>query len=122
LKTALIIGGGFSGCAAAHKLSLQGGWDVTLVERANQLGGGVQTMFYGGHPYTFGPRHFLTPWEDIYKYLNGIIPMRLCAEHEFVTYIEQDAAFYSFPIHPCPSMRQLRMSVPAQPEPKQPRI
>lgn len=72
---------------------------MTLVERATQLGGGVQTMFYGGHPYTFGPRHFLTPWEDIYEYLNGIIPMRLCAEHEFVTYVEQDAAFYSFPIH-----------------------
>ena len=99
MKTALIIGGGFSGCAAAHQLALKGGWDVTLVEKADCLGGGVQTLFYGGHPYTFGPRHFLTPWQDVYDYLNKIIPMRRCAEHEFVTYIEQDSDFYSFPIH-----------------------
>ncbi|NBO68725.1 MAG: FAD-dependent oxidoreductase, partial [Actinobacteria bacterium] len=35
MKTALIIGGGFSGCAAAHQLELLGGWDVTLVESAS---------------------------------------------------------------------------------------
>ena len=99
MKTALIIGGGFSGCAAAHKLAQLGGWDVTLVERTDNLGGGVLTMFYGGHPYTFGPRHFLTTWQYVFDYLNEIVPMRRCAEHEFVTYVEQDAAFYNFPIH-----------------------
>ena len=60
MKTALVIGGGFAGCSAAHLLTLQGGWDITLVEAAPFLGGGCRTMWYGGHPYTFGPRHFLT--------------------------------------------------------------
>ena len=32
LKKALIIGGGFAGCAAAHQLELLGGYEVTLVE------------------------------------------------------------------------------------------
>lgn len=99
MKKALVIGGGFSGCAAAHKLELMGGWDVTLVEMAPVLGGGVLTKFYGGHPYTFGPRHFLTPWPYTYEYLNEIVPMRSCAEHEFKTYIAKDEAFYNFPIH-----------------------
>ena len=60
MKKALIIGGGAAGCSAAHQLTLMGGWDVTLVEAAAFLGAGVRTSWFGGHPYTFGPRHFLT--------------------------------------------------------------
>lgn len=99
MKKALIIGGGFSGCAAAHQLALQGGWDVTLVEAAPFLGAGVKTRYYGGHPYTFGPRHFLTPKEHIFAYLNTYCPLRRCADHEFLTYVESDSQFYSYPIH-----------------------
>ena len=59
-KKVLIIGGGPAGCASVHKLHEIGGWDITLVDNANYLGAGVRTHYYGGHPYTFGPRHFLT--------------------------------------------------------------
>ncbi len=99
MKKALIIGGGFSGCTAAHLLSLQGGWDVTLVERSGYLGAGVRTFWYGGHPYTFGPRHFLTQNERVFNYLNELQPLRRCADHQFLTYVEQDNAFYNYPIH-----------------------
>lgn len=99
MKKALVIGGGFAGCAAAHQLLLMGGWDTTLVERGPSLGAGVRTRYYGGHPYTFGPRHFLTPWEKIFTYLNTYVPMRRCADHEFLTYVEPDHRFYSYPIH-----------------------
>jgi UDP-galactopyranose mutase len=99
LKTALIIGGGFAGCAAAHQLELLGGWDVTLVERAPFLGAGVRTQWWGGHPHTFGPRHFLTQNEDVYAYLDKLVPLRLCADHQFITYVEPDNQFYNYPIH-----------------------
>lgn len=99
MKRALIIGGGVAGCAAAHQLALLGGWDVALVENGDVLGAGVRTRFYGGHPYTFGPRHFLTQNEDVYAYLDQLVPLRRCQEHEFITYVERDAAFYSYPIH-----------------------
>lgn len=99
MKTALIIGGGFAGCAMAHQFALMGGWRVVLVEAAPFLGAGVRTLFYGGHPYTFGPRHFLTQNEAVHAYLNAIIPLRRCNEHEFLTYVESDNAFYGFPIH-----------------------
>jgi len=99
MKTALIIGGGFAGCSAAHLLALKGGWDVTLVEAAPFLGAGVRTNWYGGHPYTFGPRHFLTRNTRVYEYLNEYCPLRSCADHEFLTYIEKDEQFYNFPIH-----------------------
>ena len=99
MKKVLVIGGGFAGCAATHQLNLMGGWDVTLVEAAPFLGAGVRTFRYGGHPYTFGPRHFLTPKQELFDYLNAIVPLRRCEEHEFITYVERDNAFYNFPIH-----------------------
>jgi len=99
VKTALIIGGGFAGCAAAHQLGLMGGWDVTLVEAAPFLGAGVKTRWHGGHPHTFGPRHFLTQNEKIYDFLNKYCPLRSCGDHIFLTYVETDQAFYNFPIH-----------------------
>lgn len=99
MKTALVIGGGFAGCAAAHQLQLQGGWDVTLVEAGPALGAGVRTQWMGGHPYTFGPRHFLTQRPELFDFLNSYVPMRRCPEHQFLAYVEQDAAFYNYPIH-----------------------
>lgn len=99
MKSALIIGGGFAGCAAAHLLGRQGGWDVTLVETAPVLGGGCKTLWYGGHPYTFGPRHFLTQNEAVFAYLNEHCPLRRCNEHIFLTYVHQDDQFYNYPIH-----------------------
>lgn len=99
MKKALVIGGGFSGIAAAHQLKLMGGWDVDLVERAPFLGAGVRTSYYGGHPYTFGPRHFLTPYERVFNFLNAYVPMRRCADHQFLTYVEADQEFYNYPIH-----------------------
>ena len=98
MKTACILGGGFAGCAAAHQLEMDGGWDVTLIEASHQLGAGVRTSWHGGHPYTFGPRHFLTQCQDVWDYMNNICPLRRL-EHEFRTYVESDDQFYSYPIH-----------------------
>jgi UDP-galactopyranose mutase len=99
MKKALIIGGGVAGCSAAHQLALLGGWNALLVESAPFLGAGVRTSWFGGHPYTFGPRHFLTQNPKVYEYMNSICPLRSCADHEFITYVERDDAFYNYPIH-----------------------
>ena len=107
-KKALVIGGGIAGCAAAHQLVLMGGWDVTIIEAAPFLGAGNRTEWYGGHPYTFGPRHFLTGNMAVYEYFDKILPLRLCPEHEFITYVQEDAQYYNFPIH--------RDDVPRMPE------
>lgn len=99
MKTALVIGGGFAGCCAAHQLELLGNWEVTLIEKNSFLGAGNKTRWYGGHPYTFGPRHFLTQYEQTFAYLNEIVPIRLCPEHEFLSYVESDQRFYNYPIN-----------------------
>jgi UDP-galactopyranose mutase len=95
----LIIGGGFSGCIAAQMLR-EKNHDITLVESAPFLGGGCKTFYHGGHPYTLGPRHFLTRREEVFDFLNRSCPMRRYDQgHEFLTYIERDERFYHFPIH-----------------------
>ncbi len=98
-KKILIIGAGPAGCAAVHKLSENDEYDITIVDKSSQLGAGVRTNYYGGHPYTFGPRHFFTQNIEIYKYLDSIVPLRDCGEHQFISYAEQDNEFYNFPIH-----------------------
>lgn len=99
MKKALIIGGGPAGCSAAHQLIEVDEYDIDLIEASSFLGAGVRTQYYGGHPYTFGPRHFLTQNKEVYDHINAIIPMRSCSDHEFITYVESDNAFYNFPIH-----------------------
>lgn len=98
-KKVLIVGGGFAGCAAARMLSDIKNLEITLVEKNSFLGAGVRTFFYGGHPYTFGPRHFLTKNKKVYNYLNSIVPLRNCNFHEFLTYVEGDQNFYNFPLN-----------------------
>ena len=98
MKKVLIIGGGPAGCAAAHQISMLGGYEILVVEATNRIGGGCKTMYMGGHPYTFGPRHFLTDKPYLAEFLQKFVPLRSCKEHEFKTYVEQDDEFYNFPI------------------------
>lgn len=97
MKTAIVLGGGFTGCTWARLLGRKG-FAVTLVEKAPWLGGGCKTFTYGGHPYTLGPRHLFTPHEHIYRYLDELTPLRRL-HHFLLTYVERDGAFYSYPPH-----------------------
>ena len=76
VQRVLIIGGGTAGCSAAHAIKDAGlNMDVTILDAATELGAGVRTYFKGGHPYTFGPRHFLTQNSKTFEYLNSKIPL-----------------------------------------------
>lgn len=99
MKKILIIGGGFAGCAMSHALHLSGEYEILIVEKSNCLGAGVRTYFSGGHPYTFGPRHFLTKDKKLFDFFNKYIPMRDCKKnHRYLTYVEKDNQFYSMPL------------------------
>lgn len=95
----LIIGGGMAGCCAAQLLS-EKGFKITLIESSPYLGGGCRTFFYGGHPYTFGPRHFLTKEDKLFDFLNQYVPMRRIEKEQYnLSYVEKDASFYTYPFH-----------------------
>ena len=103
MKKVLIIGGGFAGCIAAQMLKEKGYTDISLIETASFLGGGCKTFWHGDHPYTLGPRHFLTQDEKVWNFLNRHCPMYQYGKEElgleFLTFIEDDQKFWHFPIH-----------------------
>lgn len=76
MKKALIIGAGISGCTTAMLLRDKG-WSVTIIEKENFIGGGCRTFFYAGHPYTYGPKHFLSLHKEIFDFLNKFVHMNL---------------------------------------------
>jgi len=99
MKKILIIGGGFSGCSSAEIISRIPDTEITLVEKGNLLGAGVRTHFNGGHPFTFGPRHFLTTKIEAYNYLKKFLKLRNVNYHKFISYIRQDDNFYNYPLN-----------------------
>ena len=94
---ATILGGGFAGTTVAHLLA-KDGWDIQLREKENHLGGGCRTFFYGGHPFTYGPRLYYGYSDKVFKWVDSIIKIRRFP-FELLTYVEADERFYSYPIH-----------------------
>ena len=99
MKKILIIGGGFAGCSSAEIISHIPNTKITIVEKGKSLGAGVRTFFNGGHPFTFGPRHFLTQNKETYNYLKKFIKLRDVSYHKFISYIRQDDNFYNYPLN-----------------------
>ena len=99
MKKILIIGGGFAGCSSAEITSRLPSTKVTLVEKSSKLGAGVRTHFNGGHPFTFGPRHFLTTNVNAYKYLKKFLKLRNVNYHKFISYVREDDNFYNYPLN-----------------------
>ena len=99
MKKILIIGGGFAGCSSAEIISKIPNSKITLIEKSNSLGAGVRTHFNGGHPFTFGPRHFLTQNVEAYNYLKKFLKLRDVSYHKFISYVRQDDNFYNYPLN-----------------------
>ncbi|HSM58656.1 MAG TPA: phytoene desaturase family protein, partial [Candidatus Sulfomarinibacteraceae bacterium] len=58
--TALVIGAGLGGIAAAGRLA-RNGYDVTVVEKNSQPGGRCDQLLRDGHRFDLGPTLFLMP-------------------------------------------------------------
>lgn len=99
MKKALIIGSGFTGCMFAMMLRKKN-WEVTVFDSAPITGGGVRTYYHGGHPYTYGPRHFIGPESNMkaFEFLNKIVPMRHIKKMNY-SYQQKEDFFASYPMH-----------------------
>ena len=53
-KNVLVLGGGISGCSVAYYLTRKG-YDVSIIEQADHVGGLCSSYEYGGVNYEFGP-------------------------------------------------------------------
>jgi UDP-galactopyranose mutase len=99
MKKAIVIGSGFTGCMFSMMLR-EKNWEVTVVEKSKLSGGGVRTFYHGGHPYTYGPRHFIGPESSMpaFEFLNKYIPMRHIKKMNY-SYQAKDDFFAHYPIH-----------------------
>lgn len=97
MKRAIILGGGFSGFTWAHLLAKRG-WEAVVLEKTDQAGGGIKTLWYNGHPYTHGPRHFVGKSRCAFEFIDALVPQR---ELTFSarTYVGQDDQFYTYTPH-----------------------
>jgi len=57
--SAIVLGGGLAGMAAAYSLARSGVGEITLVERSAELGGLAGTFEQGGHFYPLAYHHIL---------------------------------------------------------------
>jgi len=96
-KKVIILGAGVAGSTIAYLLA-RDGYDCTVIDKNNHVGGGVWTFFHGGHPYTEGPRPYYGWSKPIFEWLNKFVPMNPI-ELECYSYVEQENNFFSFPIH-----------------------
>lgn len=93
----VVLGAGFAGCTIADLLKKRPGYEVMVIEGDKNPGGGCFTQTYGGHPYTFGPRIFYTPDQEVHDQLTKYLKLR----HFYtktVTYVEKDRQIYQYPI------------------------
>jgi protoporphyrinogen oxidase len=57
--SAVIVGAGVAGLTAARQLA-RAGWEVTVVELEDQVGGLARSFHYNGHTFDIGPHRFHT--------------------------------------------------------------
>lgn len=98
-KKILILGGGVAGCSAAYFLNKKG-YDVTVLEKNDYVGGTARTHYYAGHPYEFGPHIWFWPHDDI----NNVVRELTNDELYYITrplrsFVEKDNQFYRYPLH-----------------------
>jgi diapolycopene oxygenase len=67
-ESAVVIGAGVGGLAAAIRLAAQG-WRVTVLEQLSQVGGKLNSLEEGGFKFDTGPSLVTLPWvfEDLFN-------------------------------------------------------
>ena len=97
-STAVVIGGGLGGLAAALRLAAAG-WRVTLCEQHNRLGGKMGVWRAEGFRFDTGPSLITMPWvfEDLFATLGlrmqdhlELLPVRPLARYAFADGLKFD--------------------------------
>ena len=74
-KQVIVIGSGFGGMAAALR-ARKLGFDVSLIERLDQLGGRARTFQRDGHTFDAGPTVITAPFlfEELFELFDRRLP------------------------------------------------
>jgi UDP-galactopyranose mutase len=101
-KKILVLGGGVAGSSMAYYLT-EKGYDVTVVEKNQRVGGLARTCYYAGHPYEFGPHIWFWPGGEEDPINNTIARLTnnelFHIDRRLFTYVEADRKKYRYPVH-----------------------
>ncbi len=101
-KKVLVLGGGVAGSSMAYYLT-EKGYEVTLVEKNNRVGGLARTCYYAGHPYEFGPHIWFWPGGEDDPINNTVVRLTrgelFHIDRRLFTYVEADRRKYRYPVH-----------------------
>ena len=75
MKDVIIIGAGPAGITAAYELlKKSNGYNVTILEESNEIGGISRTVKYNGNRMDIGGHRFFSKDEEVTKWWEEIIP------------------------------------------------
>jgi UDP-galactopyranose mutase len=79
------------------------GYDVTVIEKNNKVGGLARTCYYSGHPYEFGPHIWFWPGGREDPVNATVVTLTndelFYIDRRLFTYIEADGRKYRYPVH-----------------------
>ena len=75
-KKVLIIGAGPAGLTAAYQLLKEGGFDVTILECSNEIGGISKTVKHNGNRIDIGGHRFFSKVDEVVNLWNEIMPIQ----------------------------------------------
>ncbi len=76
MKKVLIIGAGPAGITAAHELAGQEGYEVTVLEESDSLGGISRTVRHNGSRMDIGGHRFFSKDPDVMRFWEEILPVQ----------------------------------------------
>ena len=98
----LVLGGGVAGASIAYYLT-EKGFDVTIIEKHDSVGGLARTCYYAGHPYEFGPHIWFWPGGKDAPINATIVKLTgdelFYVDRRLFTYVEADRRKYRYPVH-----------------------
>ena len=76
MKKVIIIGAGPSGLTAAYELLKEGGYDVTVLEATDDIGGISKTVEHNGNRMDIGGHRFFSKDDSVMKWWSDIMPVQ----------------------------------------------
>ena len=72
MSEAVIVGAGVAGLSAAYRLAADG-WDVTVVEIEEKVGGLAKSFYYNGYAFDVGPHRFHTDDKKVEEFILQVL-------------------------------------------------
>ena len=76
MKKVIIIGAGPAGITAAYELAKIGGYDITILEETDRVGGISQTVCFNGHRMDIGGHRFFSKDKRVTDWWEELLPLQ----------------------------------------------